>query len=102
MATLPRFDSTDRSMTLLQSAWASKIDPLLNNPLANGRILKQVTLQVGTNQVNHGLQKPLQGWYIVRQRSAASVYDNQDNNQMPSLTLELVSSAVVIVDLFVF
>ena len=48
------------------------------------------------------LQRPLQGWYIVRQRALASIYDTQDSNQNPSLTLNLTSNAVVSVDIAVF
>lgn len=102
MAILPKFNTPDRIFSMLQTAWASKIDPVLQNPLINGRILKQVQLQTGTNQVNHGLQRALQGWFMVRQRSAGNVYDNQDNNTMPTLTLELVSDAVINVDIYVF
>lgn len=87
---------------LHQTQWAQAIDPILTNPLNSASVLKSVSLVSGANVINHKLGAPLQGWWIVRQRAAASIYDTQDTNQMPQLTLNLVSSAPVVVDLAVF
>jgi len=86
----------------LQPKWASQINPVLSNPLNNASILKNQALVTGANVINHKLGQPLQGWYISRQRAAASIYDTQDSNQTPQLTLNLQSSAPVVVDLVVF
>ena len=90
------------SLPMMQVKWASILNPLLGNPANNASILKNVSLKTGSNTVNTLLGRPLQGWSIVRQRSAASIYDNQDSNQSPELTLILVSSADVSVDIMVF
>jgi len=83
--------------------WASIINPLLSNPAANPTILKNVQLVNGNNVVNHLLGQPLQGWKIRRMRSNfAEIYDTQDSNQTPSLTLNLHSSANVVVDIEVY
>lgn len=87
---------------LAQDQWAQQLNPLLANPLNNGSILKNVSLINGTTVVNHMLGRPLQGWKIIRQRAAASIYDVQDSNQMPESTLLLVSDAAVVVNLEVF
>lgn len=86
----------------MQSQWATQLDPVINLPTNQGTILKDVALVNGTTLVNHLLGRKLQGWFIIRQRGPASVYDTQDNNQQQNLTLSLVSSAAVNVDLFVF
>jgi hypothetical protein len=85
-----------------QDRWASIIGPLLDNPSLNSIILKNVSLATGSNVVNHKLGRNLQGWKPTRIRSAATIYDQQDTNQTPNLTLILVSSAPVVVDLEVF
>jgi hypothetical protein len=90
------------SLQMLQTRWRSILNPLLANPTNNASILKNVSLKTGTNTVNTLLGQKLQGWSIVRQRGAASIYDQQDSNQSPELTLILVSSANVSVDLAVF
>lgn len=89
-------------LELLSTQWSQAIDPVISNPLNNASILKNIVLTTGANVVNHKLGRTLQGWWIIRQRAAASVYDTQDTNQMPQLTLNLNSSANVVVDLAVF
>ncbi len=86
----------------MQTKWAAAIDPILRNPSNNSIILKNVALATGTNVINHLLQAPLAGWKTTRVRAAATIYDLQDTNPTPSLTLLLVSSAPVTVDLEVF
>lgn len=86
----------------MQNKWAAIIDPVTTNPANNSLILHNISLVTGTNVVNHKLGRKLQGWKVVRQKAAASLYDTQDSNQMPELTLQLVSSANVTVSLEVF
>lgn len=87
---------------IAQDRWASQLDPLLAKPTSDSIILKKVSLINGTTVVNHLLGRTLQGWRTTRVRAAATIYDQQDNNQTPALTLVLVSNAAVVVDLEVF
>lgn len=87
---------------MLQTQWSAALNPVINNPPNKCNVLSSVTLQTGNNVINHLLGRKLQGWKLVRQRAAASVYDNQDNNQSQDLTLVLISSAPVVVDIEVF
>lgn len=90
------------SWDMAQSVWARSIEPVLNNPLNNVVVLSSVQLTAGNNVVNHKLGRNLQGWFITRVRAASTVYDTQDKNQTPQLTLNLNSSANVVVDIAVF
>lgn len=99
---LPIFLSKDKDLMLLQTKWASQINPVLNNPTTNPIVLKDVALINGVNIINHKLGAKLQGWKIVRQRAAASIYDMQDENSQPQLTLILISDAPVSIDLEVY
>jgi hypothetical protein len=90
------------SLSMMQQKWRSILNPVIGNPLNNGSILKNVALKEGSNTINTLLGQPLQGWSIVRQRGPAEIYDDQDSNQSPNLTLVLVSNANVSVDLMVF
>ncbi len=99
---LPIFKTEDKDLMMLQTKWSSQINPVINSPTNNGSILQNVTLSTGANIINHLLGRKLQGWQIIRQRASASIYDTQDTNQMPTLTLLLTSSATVVVDLYVF
>src|SRR5271165_7059301 len=88
--------------SMMMTKWKSVLDVLLGNPLSASSVLKKVQLYSGSNTVNHLLGRDLQGWAIVRQRSLANIYDTQDSNQTPQLTLLLTSSAKVLVDILVF
>lgn len=99
---LPIFTTDDKNMLLLQTNWATLLNPLLKSPMLLGQVLKSEQLATGVNIINHKLGRKLQGWSIVRQRGSASIYDQQDTNSSPQLTLALVSSAAVSVDIYVF
>lgn len=98
---LPKFKSEDQSFSLLQTAWATQLDPVINNPLNNGNFLKNIILS-SSAIINHGLGRTLQGWEITRLRGNATVYDIQDTNTQPTKTLLLIASSGVSCDLFVF
>ncbi len=102
MATLPQFQNDDRDFQLMQSRWASIINPVVNNPLNNASILADVQLVAGTNIINHLLSRKLQGWSVVRINAAATIYDAQDSNTTPNQTLVLISSAPCKISLEVF
>lgn len=99
---LPIYQTQSKDLLQLQTNWAQQINPVINNPISKSLILKDVELAIGVNTINHLLGRKLQGWQIVRQRAAAGLYDNQDSNPSPALTLVLVSTAAVAVDILVF
>lgn len=100
---LPIFTTEDKNMTLMQTNWATLINPVLSQPISQGLLLKDVTLASGDNTINHKLGRKLQGWFPTRFQSAfAQLYDKQNTNQMTDLTLVLNANGAVVVDLFVF
>jgi hypothetical protein len=99
---LPTFITDSKDLSLLQTAWAQRLNPIITSPPNNSVILKNVALINGTTVIDHKLGRTLQGWKIVRQRASASIYDAQDANQRPNLTLVLVSNAAVVCDIEVF
>lgn len=103
MQSLPQFKSEDRDFELMQSAWSTALNPLLRNAALQSLILPNIQLVIGPNVINHKLGRKLQGWKIVRKRGPATdIYDQQDNNASPALTLALNSNAIVNVDIEVF
>jgi hypothetical protein len=99
---LPKVQTTDRLINQLQNNIISGLKPLTSNAQNQGTIVASVQLKAGSNTVSHGLGYQLTGWTIVRQRSAASIYDQQDANATPQTTLVLVSSASALVDIYCF
>lgn len=103
MATLPQFQGdADKALQLMQNKWAAALNPILGSPLATPVLIPSVSLASGDNTINHRLGRNLRGWLVVRKRAAADIYDKQDSNTMPNLTLVLNSSATCVVDLLVF
>ena len=102
MRSFSKVQTTDRVVNQLQDNIANALSPILKNPQVDGYILSKVTLVSGSNSINHGLDRELQGWFIVRQRASASIYDAEDSNTTPQKTIMLTSSAGVVVDIYVF
>jgi hypothetical protein len=65
-APLPYIQTDDDGMNQVQSTWATILNPLLSQPMAQTVLLKNVKLVAGTNSVNHTLARRLQGWQVVR------------------------------------
>jgi len=99
---LPLIQTMVKDLSLLQTRWKSLLDVLLGNQSLQTSILSNITLINGKNVINHKLGRKLIGWRIVRLRAAASLYDRQDSNQTPDLTLILMSNATVVADIEVF
>lgn len=88
---------------MIQDNLVKVLQPVTSNELLNGNILTKIALVSGSvNNIPHGLGRPLIGWYLVRVRASATVYDTQDTNLNPSSTLALHTSAGVTVDIAVF
>lgn len=84
---------------LLQTRWASILNPFVKNQLNSVSLLKNVTLVSGVNVINHRLGKLQQGWFITDVNGAAVIYRSADFND---LTLTLTSDAAVTVSIGVF
>lgn len=93
------YKSDDTNFMLMQTKWSSQLNPVLNSPITAPTILKGVTLQTGVNTINTGLTATLQGWFIVDQDAAATIY--RSSPKAP-LTLTLTVSGPVTVDIAVF
>ncbi len=87
---------------LANPKWAATINPIIANPLVNGNLLKNISVQSGDNVINHGLGAALQGYIVVKNSAAVTFYDKQDVNSMPQLTLILHASDVTTISLYVF
>jgi hypothetical protein len=99
---LPIFKSEDKDLMLLQTKWASQINPVLSQPILNGSILFGVSLVTGNNVINHKLGRNLIGWILVGNNSSVSIYDKQSTNPNINQTLILNSSGTATVNILVF
>lgn len=84
---------------LMQTKWASQLNPVLANPLNSVSILKNVDLLTGANIINHLLGREMQGWMILDIDAAVVPYRSAPFN---NLTLTLTASAPCTVNIGVF
>ena len=96
---LPIFQTTSKDISMLQTTWSSKLNPVINNELVNGQLLKAIVLINGATVINHLLSRQMQGWVVTDVNGAATIYRSAAFNDK---TLTLTSNAVVTVNLWVF
>ncbi len=89
-------------LDLMQTQWAATLNPLLKSPLSGVVLLKKILLASGANTINHTLGEPLQGYVVVLNSAAVTVYDSQNTNPAPERTLILNASGATTVSLLVF
>lgn len=87
---------------LANPRWASILNPIIENPVANGILMKNLAIKSGLNVINHGLGEKLQGYIVVMNSAAVIFYDSQSTNSTPSLTLNLIASGATTISLYVF
>lgn len=98
--TLPIFqDSESQPFMLMQTAWASAINPIIKNPVMNGLILGPISLVTGLNKIDHLLGRVIQGWVIIDRDGTATIYRSAPFNDK---TLSLTVSANINIKLYVF
>ena len=96
---LPKFKSEDLTLQLMQSKWASQLDPILNNPISNPLLIKDIVLVTGANIINHRLGRAMQGWVVTDIDAPVSLYRSAPLNQ---LTLTLTASGPATISLAVY
>lgn len=97
---LPIFQTSDQTLSLMETKWASILNPVLSLPLNDKpSYLTNITLASGNNVINHLLGATPQGWILTDVNAAVSIYRNAAFN---STTLTLNSSGAAIVSLIVF
>lgn len=95
--------SSDRLIQQLQTNVREAIDPLAQNPLAQGLLLSNVSLLTGvTNIIPTGLNRVLIGWFITRLTTNTVIWDSQDLNTTPTQNLQLLCSSDCTISIYVF
>lgn len=98
MPTLPQVQTESREVNQLQQNIAQVLNPISRNPITQGSLLTGQDLVTGSNSINTGLNRMLQGWIVVDIDAAATIYSTASDNK----TLTLNSSAPCTVTLYVF
>jgi hypothetical protein len=94
-------DSLPKGLTWPQAStqWPSLLDPVIQSPMGQVRIISGINLVSGVNIINHKLGRLQQGWFVADINAGITLYRSAPFN---SLTLSLTASAPAIVHLGVF
>lgn len=96
-------NTEDQQLERVQQNIAAAVNPVIQASIIDGRLIKDVSLTTAqANLIEHKLGRALKGWFITRLRAGVTIWDEQDSNELPSRTLDLRSSADVVVDVWVF
>jgi len=99
-----KLEIPDQLLSRFQDNVEQAISELPATQIIQGRLVSNVTLTSGSvNNVEHKLGRKLLGWFPVRVRAQATLWDSQDSNtNNADKFLSLNTSATVTVDLWVF
>lgn len=93
----------DSELGRLESNIENSFNPILSKEILEGSFLQNIALTTGvTNKVSHGLQRPVNGYIVVKKSADSVVYDSELTNTNKGVFLELLCSADTIVSLWVF
>ncbi len=85
---------------LANPLWAAALNPVINNPIVLGHQISNIVMASGVPVViNHGLDRMMQGWYLVDNNANCIVWRTQNLN---TKTLTIESSADTTIALWVY
>lgn len=96
-------DISTKNINTIQDYIAEALQQLLNKDHLDSSILTNIKLLPGLNKIGHNLGRSLGGYIITRCHGGFPlIYDQQDLNTSPNLTLWLVSSTNITVNILVY
>lgn len=98
---VPTVHIDDQNLNRMQGNIIQGLNQLRSIPLLDGLFYRNVSLQIGSNAVQHGLGRPFIGYIITRMTAGVTIYNNQGTADS-SLYVVLEASGAVTIDLWVF
>lgn len=96
-----RINVENYDLSRVQDAIGEALDPISTSPILDANFVKNISLKSGQdNQVEHGLNRPYQMWFLVRSNAAAHVYEAA-TQYLPSKFITLRCNTDVTVSLWV-
>lgn len=95
---VPTVQIADEKVNRMQGNVVQALNQVLKVPFMDGILLSGQSLAAGANTVNHRLQRNIQGYLILKQNAAATIFGSNYGRS----TFTLTASAAVTVDLWVF
>lgn len=92
--------SPNLAWPLANPLWAQALNPVINNPLIQGKQINDVVLVANTPlTIPHGLNQMMKGWFPVDNTASCTLWRTQPLNKK---TLTIEASANTTVSLWVY
>lgn len=92
---LPIFKNGDQPFQLMQTVWASQLNPFLKNPIIQGLSRSNIVMTASTPLViNHLLSRMMLGWFLIDNSANAVVWRTQPFNAS-TITLEASANTTI-------
>jgi len=88
----------------VENSLIASFQSIITNPLLNSPTLKKaVVLTSGVdNIVDHGLNRPINGWIIVNKNASADIYQSTTVNTIPTSSVILRTTNTATVSILFF
>lgn len=98
-----KLSSDDKVVSKLQENVNNVLTPIIRSPIVDGVLVEECCLKPNAiNEIEHKLDRKPLGFFIVRQRKDARIWDLQDSNPEPTKSFSLATSHEVVVDIWIF
>ncbi len=94
--------SENPEVTRLQSHIKTTISHLLELPISDGVLIKDLSIETTDTRVNHGLGRTYEGFIITRLQSNAVIYESSSTNDDKNLFILLKGSSAATADIYFF
>jgi hypothetical protein len=94
--------SPNEEVTRLQSHIKTALNPLLELPISDGILIKDLSIETTDTRVNHGLGREYEGFIITRLQSNAVIYESSTTNDDKNLFILLKGSGAATADIYFF
>ncbi len=96
-----RIKSSIDDLNLVQDAVDAVLRVIRIKDLLDGRLISDLILDHSVvNTIDHGLEKPIRGWFVVRKDANSDIWESI--SEFPSKQFNLNATADVTVSLWVF
>jgi hypothetical protein len=94
--------SENAEVTRLQSHIKTTLTPLLELPISDGVLIKNLSIETSDTRVNHGLGREYEGFVVTRLQSNAVIYESDSTNTDKNLFILLKGSSAATADIYFF
>ena len=94
--------SKEQEVTRLQSHLKTVLNPLLELPISDGVLSKDLTVNTTDTLIEHKLGRKPEGFLITRLKSNSVIYESATANDEAARLIILIASAAATADIYFF